>query len=225
MSAKVQTAAMVVRSHRKPDWWTFGRGKAVEYRGRDPNLDETDQNILEIPKSEDPHGHGSVGLTLPNGIEIIDPEETVPDPHPVHRRRPLLKNYDPTQGDLYHLKAYSIPLRIQDMAHFVDRILDEHRTEHMGNAEKMFHFQDKVMEYLPPEVFGLTQLWIPVSKHQPVWEPCSIVIATNESEEEIEFGEDSKALVEEIQEILMLDTPAAWYHVLPPEDDYYTYLT
>ncbi|TFK20186.1 hypothetical protein FA15DRAFT_600157, partial [Coprinopsis marcescibilis] len=142
----------------------------------------------------------------------------VPPPHRVHLKKPRLMNYDLTQGEYYHLKAYAIPLRIQDMANFADRILDKSRTKNMGKAEKMFHFQVKVMQYMPLEITSIAQLWIPVSKHQPVWEPWSLVIASNETEEEIEFGESSEALVKEVQEILMINTPPAWYHVLPLQD-------
>ena len=71
------------------------------------------------------------------------------------------------------------------------------------------NFQKSVGGYLPPEARRVTYVEIPVPGYSSLV-LLGIVIASNMSEEELELAKRPD-LVERVQRLLQIDTPAAWY--------------
>jgi hypothetical protein len=92
----------------------------------------------------------------------------------------------------------------------MDRFLENYEPDMPRyGTESVLNFQKSVGGYLPPEVKRVTYLDVPVKGYDPMV-LLGIVIGTNLNEEDMALA-NRPDLVKEVQDLLQLDTPAAWY--------------
>ena len=114
-------------------------------------------------------------------------------------------------------RAFAIPLIAEDMADFMDRRFE--LPPDMQRMEKMAKFYRFLPLYMPPSwIPRFAHVWVPIPGHGKVplkcWDAPAIVIATNETEEDIKRAEDLE-LVSEIQRIIGIKTAPGWHIVSP----------
>ncbi|KAJ2912986.1 hypothetical protein MD484_g7410, partial [Candolleomyces efflorescens] len=92
----------------------------------------------------------------------------------------------------------------------MDRFLENYEPDLPRYMTKsLISFQKSVGGYLPPEARRVTYLEIPEEGDEPIV-LLGIIIASNMTEEDLERSKRPE-LVKEVQELLQIDTPAAWY--------------
>jgi hypothetical protein len=133
----------------------------------------------------------------------------IPPPVPAALKTPGVRNRDPRKGPKVYYRAFSIPLLSEDMVAFMDRHYPD-TTGYSHNIDKCIKFYGLLPKVLPNEWFLLlAHVLVPI-RGGFVWETTAIVIATNNSEEEIKKAE-RPALVREIQQRIGVKTEPGWY--------------
>ncbi|KAJ2912989.1 hypothetical protein MD484_g7413, partial [Candolleomyces efflorescens] len=135
-----------------------------------------------------------------------------PEPSPSALITPPLWNKKSAKS---HPKIYAIPLTIQVMDRFM-KIYEPDLPR--GGTKTLINFQKSAAGYLPPEARRVTFLHVPNKGYDPLV-MLGIVIASNMSEEELELARNAEVVrkvVQEVHELLCIDTPVAWYRFGEP---------
>ncbi|KAJ2914125.1 hypothetical protein MD484_g6277, partial [Candolleomyces efflorescens] len=134
-----------------------------------------------------------------------------PTPSPSLLVTPPLWNKDRSKGPRVYPRIYAIPLTLEVM----DRFLENYEPDLPRYlTDSIISFQKSVGGYLPPEARRVTYIEIPEEGDEPII-LLGIIIASNMTTEDLGLA-NRPELVKEVQELLQIDTPAAWYRFGEP---------